>query len=376
MYTQLDLSKVVSLRGVMASISGLKEFFGLDAGPMIGLDIGSTAVKLLKMSKHHDRIRVENFAVVPLAPGIVLENNITNQDTVVSAIQLAIKNSGIKTFKACISIPNSMAVTKVVQMARGLTDKEIASEIEIDSNKYIPYPLSEINLDYVVLGPKEDNQEINNVLVVATKSENIDNLVRIVVSAGLVPTIVDIDGYAVARAFELMKNKLPAHGQNKIIAIVDIGATLTTLNIIDQDNVVYMREQAFGSQQLIDEIQNIYGLNYDEAILAMRYENLPKDFYLEVLEPFKQTVAQQIERFCQFFFAAGEYHTIDYIFLTGGCAGIFGLDKVIQDRLQIKTFVANPFDDLTLASNINKDAFNEVSLRLMKCCGLALRNIS
>lgn len=360
---------------MVANIFNLKEFFGLDTGPMVGLDIGSTAVKLLKLTKHHDRIKVENFAVVPLAPGIVQENNIINQEAVIAAIQLAIKNSGIKTFKVCISIPNSMAITKVVQIAGGLTDKEIASEIEIDSNKYIPYPLSEINLDYIVLGATEANQDLNNVLVVATKSDNINNVIRIVVAAGLIPTIVDVDGYAIARSFELMKKKLPAHGKNKIIAIVDIGATLTTLNIIDQDNVVYMREQSFGSQQLIDEIQNIYGLNYDEAILAMRYETLPKDFYVEVLEPFKQTVAQQIERFCQFFFSVGEYHSIDYIFLTGGCSDVFGLDKVIQDRLQIKTFVANPFDDIVLAENINKDAFKEVESRLMKCCGLAIRNI-
>jgi type IV pilus assembly protein PilM len=354
----------------------LLEFFGLDSGPIAGLDIGASSVKVLQLGSSGGRIKVEHFAVESLEPGVVQEKNIVDKDRVVAAIRTAVKKSGITTKNVCVSIANSMAVTKVIKMAAGFSDKEIGNEIELEASKYIPYPLSEINLDYAVMGPTENVEGMVNVLLAFSKSDNVNNIAALAIDANLNPVIVDIDAYAIAAAFELVAKKLPAQGKNKIIAIFDIGSSLTTLNIIDRGNVVYMREQAFGSQHLVDEIQNIYGLTYEEAILGMRYESLPKDFYPEVLEPFKQNIAQQINRFCQFFFSAGDYSGIDYIFITGGCSSIFGLDKVVQDKLAIKTFVANPFDDMVLAPYINKDDFNFMTLRMMKCCGLALRNIS
>ncbi len=359
----------------MADSYNIMELLGFDTGPIIGLDIGASAVKVLQLGKHGDRIRVENFAIEQLEPGVVRERNIVDRDRVVAAIKSVIKKSGVKTQKICVSISNSMAITKVLKMAADLSDKDIGGEIEIEAGKHIPYPLSEINLDYTVLGPIENSAGMMNVLLVASKADNINNISGLVIDAGLNPSIVDIDAYAIARSFDLVSRKLPAQGKNKIIAIFDIGATITTMNVLENENVIYMRDQTFGSQQLIDEIQNIYGLTYEEAILSLRYENLPKDFYPEILDPFKHLVAQQISRFCQFFFSAGAKNTIDYIFLTGGFSSAFGLDKVIQDKLQFKTFVAHPFDDMVLANHINKDEFKNAMPQLMKCCGLALHNI-
>lgn len=375
MYTQLDLSKVIGLRKSVLDISKLTEFFGFGTDPIVGLDIGSTAIKVLQLSRSGERIRVDHYAFEPLTPGLVVEKTINDKDKVVAAIKAALAKAGITSQKMCVAIPSSIAVTKVLKMSANLNDKEIGTEIELESSKIIPYPLSDVNLDYTVLGPVENIESMVNVLVVATKSDNVNNVSSIVIDAGLTPAVIDLDSYAIARAFELVAKKLPAEGKNKVIAIFDIGATMMTLNVVDSGNLVFMREQAFGSQQLIDEIQNVYGITYEEAITGMRYDNLPKDYHQEVLDPFKQTVAQQISRACQFFISAGEYGIIDYIFLTGGCASVFGLDKLIQDKLQVKTFVANPFDDMVLSGNINKDEFKAATLRLMKCCGLALRNV-
>lgn len=359
----------------MIDTSKIMTFFGFDTSPLIGLDIGSTAVKVMQLSKSNDRIRVDHFAIEPLAPGLVKEKNIIDKDKVVKALTAAITKAGITSQKMCIALPNSLAVTKVLKMSSSLNDKEIGMEIELESSKIIPYPISDVNLDYRVLGPVENIEGMMNVLVVATKTDNVANLAGIIIDAGLTPNTIDIDAYAIARAFELVAKKLPSQGKDKIIAIIDIGATMMNLTVVENNNVVFMREQAFGSQQLIDEIQNIYGLTYEEAITSMQYETLPKDYHQEVLDPFKQLVTQQISRLCQFFISAGEYPAIDYLFLTGGCSSVFGLDKMVQDKLQVKTFVANPFDDMVLAGGINKNEFKDSTLRLMKCCGLALRNI-
>lgn len=353
----------------------IMDFFGYETDPIVGLDIGSSSIKLLQMSKQKGRLQVDNFAVVRLPDGAILEKNVVDPQKVADAIKEVVTKSGIKSQRVCTAISNSVAITKIVKMANNLNDKEIGSEIELEAGKIIPYPINEINLDYVVLGPVPNIDTMVNVLVVATKTDNIDKLSSIIIDAGLIPTIIDIDAYAIARAFSIVAGKLPDHGHDKVIAIFDIGGTMSTLNILDNMNVVHMREQSFGSAQLVDEVQNIYGLTYEEAILAMQYENLPKDYHREVLDPFKQMLTQQISRACQFFISGGEYSNIDYIFLTGGCTDIFGIDKAVQDKLQIKTFVANPFDNVTLAEHINKNEFKEVSDRFMKCCGLAMRNI-
>lgn len=359
----------------MINISKIKDFFGFETDPIFGLDISSASVKALQLSTTNDRIRVDNYAVEPLPPGVVQEKNIVDKEKVAAAIRAVVIKAGITSQKVCSSVANPIAVTKIIKMPGNMNDKEIRTEIEVEAAKIIPYPIHEVNLDYLVLGPAVNLEGIVNVLVVATKTENVSSLSDIIMSAGLNPVIIDIDGYAIARAFDLVAKKLPAQGKDKIIGVFDIGAVMTTLNIIDDGNLTYMREHNFGSQQLVDEVQNIYGLTYDEAIVAMRYETLPKDYYHEVLQPFKDAITQQISRACQSFLAGGEYSIIDYIFLTGGFTNIFGLDKDIQDKLQIKTFVANPFGDMLLSPQINKDEFKYATNRLMKCCGLALRNI-
>ncbi len=380
-YAQLNLSKVVSFGMRVIDLSKfiyserVMEFFGIDRDPVVGIDIGSTSIKLMQVGRNGNAIVIENFAIQPLEPGWIVEKNIINREKVIEGLIAITKKSGITTRKVCAAVSSSMVITKVLKMSSDLSDKEIGNEIEIDSDKYIPYPLSEVNLDYCTMGPIEGSEGMINVLLAASKSDNIELISTLLKEAGLKPSIIDVDSFAMMRAFESVSKKLPGQGKDKLIALFDIGATLTTLTIFDNDRVVYSREQAFGSQQLIDEIQNVYGLNYDEAIIAMRYEDLPKDFYHEVLDPFKQTIAQQISRFCQFFFSAGDYSSIDYVFLTGGCSAILGLDHVVQNKLQIKTFVANPFTDITFSPNVNKEMFKDDMPRLLKCYGLALRNL-
>lgn len=352
------------------------ELFGFDPDPIIGLDIGSTGIKAMELSKKGDQIKVERYAIEPLEPGIVSERNIVNKEKVITAIKELFKKNKITTKKVCVSIPSSASITRNIKMNGDLNDKEIGSEIELEAEKYIPYALDEINLDYTVTGPIEGDEGLVNVLLVVSKMENVDNIEVLIGAAGLVPTIIDVDTFAIERAFDLVISKLPAQGRQKVIAVFDIGATTTTLNVFDKQKVIYTREQPFGGQLLIDEIQNRYGLTYDEAIVGFQFQNLPDDYYMEILEPFKQTVAQQISRFCQFFFSAGDYSAVDYVFLTGGGSALPGLESLVQTKLQVKTFSSNPFGDMLIPRHINMDAFKRDMPRLMSCCGLALRNLT
>ena len=285
--------------------NNLLRLFGIVSEPIIGIDIGSSAIKLLQLEKKNNQYCVEHYAIEPIEPGIVVEKSIKNAEAVVTAINKLIGKSKIKSALACISVPNSEAITRIIQLGADLSEKDIANEIDLEADRYIPYSLDEVNLDFTVIGKSEKSEDLVDILLAVSKNENIDKRIELLSKAKLTTHIVDIDSFAIERAFSLVSNQLPEQGNNMVIAVIDIGATITTLNIFHNNRSIYNREQSFGGQHLIEEIQTRYGLSYEEAILARKFDNLPEDYITEVLQPFKETVAKQVSRSCQFFFSSG-----------------------------------------------------------------------
>jgi len=160
----------------------------------------------------------------------------------------------------------------------------------------------------------------------------------------------------------------------KIIAIVDIGATMTTLSVLTDSGTPYTREQLFGGKQLTEEIQRRYSLSVEEAGLAKKQGGLPEDYDLEVLQPFKEAVIQQVTRSLQFFYSSSAYDDVDHIILAGGTASIEGLADMVSAKLGTPTTSANPFVNMALSSKVNKENLNNDAPALMIACGLALRS--
>lgn len=355
-------------------VQKILEYFGYSTEPLFGVDISSTSVKLIKLGQSSGRYRVENYALEPLPPNAVIEKNIHDIEMVSQALKNLVERSGVTTKHVAIGVSSGAAITRMVQIAADQSEDEIMGEIELDADRYIPYPLDEVNLDFEILGPSEHREDMVDVLVVATRKENIELRVEALEQAGLIPSIIDVDSFATERAFDLVACQLPEHGTDHVVALFDIGATTTSMNVFDNLKSVYTREQAFGGMQLTQEIQERYGLTYEEAVMAKKFSDLPDDYIPEVLDPFKETVAQQISRACQFFFSSGEYSQINYIVLSGGTAAIHGLDTLVSKLLETRTFVANPFADMLLSPRVNASLINSDAPALMSCCGLALRN--
>ena len=186
--------------------------------------------------------------------------------------------------------------------------------------------------------------------------------------------VVDVEAYALERSYGLLAPQLGVGHDELTVALVDIGATMTTLSVLHNGRTIYTREQLFGGRQLTEEIQRRYGLSMEEAGLAKKQGGLPDDYDSEVLQPFKEAVVQQVSRSLQFFFAAGQFHDVDYILLAGGTASIPGLDRLIQQKIGTQTLVANPFADMALSSKVNAGALASDAPSLMIACGLALRS--
>ena len=348
--------------------------FSKKAHSLLGIDISSTSVKLLELSRTGNRFRVESYAVEPLPANAVVEKNIAELEGVGHALSRVLAKARTGTKAVAVAVAGSAVITKTIEMDAGLSDDELETQLKVEADQYIPYPLEEVAIDFEVQGISPRNAERVEVLLAACRKENVEVREAALGLAGLTAKVVDVEAYALERAFTLLTPQLAGGSQALTVAVVDIGATMTTLSVLHNGRIIYTREQLFGGRQLTEEIQRRYGLSNEEAGLAKKQGGLPDDYVAEVLQPFKDAVVQQVSRSLQFFFAAGQFNDVDYIMLAGGTASISGLDHLIQQRLGTPTLVANPFADMALSSKVNAGALASDAPALMIACGLALRS--
>ncbi len=341
----------------------------------LGLDISSTSVKLLELSRSSSgRYRVEAYGVEPLPPNAVVEKNISDVDGVGEAVKRLVSRCKAGSRQVAVAVAGSAVITKTIEMEAELTDEEMENQITVEADQYIPYPLDEVAIDFEVQGLSPRNPDQVEVLLAACRRENVELREAALELGGLKARVVDIEAHAMKRAFELIKSQLGNEAEDLVVAIIDIGATMTTVSVLAEDRAIYTREQLFGGKQLTEDIQRRYGLSFEEAGLAKKRGGLPDDYEAEVLQPFKEAVLQQVTRSLQFFFSSSQYDDVDYIVLAGGTASIEGLDGMIENKLGTPTIVANPFVDMSLASKVDADALANDAPAMMIACGLAMRS--
>lgn len=347
--------------------------FNKKANTLLGIDISSTSIKLLELSRQGNRYRVEAYAVEPLPANAVTEKNIAELDGVGQALSRVLIKARTSLKNVAVAVAGSAVITKTLEMEAGLSDDEMESQLKLEADQYIPYPLDEVAIDFEVQGASARNPERVNVLLAACRKENVEVREAALTLAGLTARVVDVEAYALERSFGLLANQLEASA-TRLVALVDIGATMTTLSVLLGGRIIYAREQLFGGRQLTEVIQRRYGLTIEQAGLAKKQGGLPNDYVSEVLQPFREALVQQVSRSLQFFFASGQYHSVDRIFLAGGTASVPGLDRLIEQQLGTPTQVANPFAEMTLSSKVNAAALASDAPALMIACGLALRS--
>jgi type IV pilus assembly protein PilM len=265
------------------------------ATQVLGLDISSTTVKLLELSFTGGRYRVESYAVSSLPQDAVIEKSVNDVEGVSNAIRTVVAQSRTKLKNVAAAVAGSSVITKLIDMPQGLSEDDMEIQLTLEADQYIPYPLEEVAIDFAVQGPAPDRDNQVEVLLAACRRETIESRVEAIEGSDLTPKIMDVEAYAMERAFSLVRNQLDLD-EDSTVAIVDIGATMTTLSVLNDGQTIYTREQLFGGKQLTDEIMRRYGLPLEEAGLAKKQGGLPDDYEPEVLEPFKEAVVQQVAR--------------------------------------------------------------------------------
>jgi len=342
---------------------------------LAGLDITTSSIKLIELVPHGRGYRVECYAAEPSPPNSITEKSIVDADAVGEAVRRAVKRASTKATEVAIAISGDAAITKVIQMPRTLNDNDMEAQVEIQADQYIPFPMEEVSFDFQVIGETPNDPDMVDVLLVATRTENVDQRRAAVEAAGLKARIVDVEAFALENACGLLTHQMPDAGLDQQIAVVDFGASSTTFSVLQDLRVVYTRDFNFGGQQLTEEIMRIYGLSLEDAGRAKKEGGLPSNYQPEVLDPFVDDMTQQVSRSLQFFLASGGgREQPDQILVCGGCANIPGVADLIASKVGIPTEVGDPLGQMKVSSRARSQGVDGDATALLTACGLALRS--
>ena len=348
-------------------------FLSAKSKSLIGLDISSSSIKMVELaSDSRHSYRVERYVIEILPREAVADGNIANLEVTAEAVRRAWKKMRSSTRQCAIALPASHVITKKIIVPAGLREDELDLQVESEANQYIPFALEEVNLDYQIIGSAPTSPDEMEVLIAASRKEKVEDRVAVVEAAGLKASVMDIESFAVQAAFELIEKQLDNDDKDRIIALIDVGANVMNINILYKGQQVYAREQAFGGNQLTQNIARLFNMSFEEAEAEKRRNKLPENYETELLQPFVDSMAQEVSRALQFFFTSTQYNKVDIIILSGGSAVLPNADTIIAQRTQIKTITANPFKGMPVADKYRKELAKDAS-SLMVACGLALR---
>ena len=342
--------------------------------PMFGLDLSSSSVKLVELGGSAESgFRVDRYAIEALPKGAIADGNIENIEAVAESVKRAIRKSGTRARHVAMALPSAAVITKKIILPGGLSEEALEVQVESEANQYIPFALDEVSLDFSVIGPAPNSPDDVEVLLAASRREKVEDRVAVAQAAGLRATIMDIESHATRVTADRVIRLMPNEGEGQIVALFLIGASTTTISVTLNDEAIYEREQAFGGNQLTQDIARAYGLSGEEAEAKKRSNDLPETYERDLLQPFADNIALEVTRALQFFFTSTPYSRVDQILLAGGCATIPGLVDVVGTRSQAATSILNPFKGMDLGPGIRDKQARLDSPSLVVATGLAMR---
>jgi type IV pilus assembly protein PilM len=272
-----------------------------------------------------------------------------------------------------MALPPSAVITKKIVLPAGLSEQDLETQVEAEANQYIPFSLDEVSLDFCVLGPSTTSAGDVEVLIAASRREKVQDRQGLAEAAGLKPVIVDVESYASRLAAGRLIQSLPNGGVDTMVALFEVGAFTTSMQVIRNEEVLYDRDQAFGGAQLTQLIVRQYGFSPEEAENKKRNGDLPEDYGTGVLKPFVDSLAQEVARALQFFFTSTPHNRVDYVMLAGGSAALPGLSDAVTSQTSFPCILANPFEGMQIGQSVREKKMRREAPSYLTSCGLAMR---
>jgi type IV pilus assembly protein PilM len=340
---------------------------------LIGLDIGSGSIKAAEIVETKRGGTLKNFGIIDIAHGAIEEGTINNPETVAESLKQLFKSSGFNENNVAVSIGGYSVIVKKI-VVQTMAEEQLQETIHFEAEQYIPFDISDVNLDFQILGESESNPNQMNVFLVAAKKEMLDDYINLMNLAGLNPCIIDVESFALQNSFEASYD-----AQNQDVALIDIGASKTSLNILKNAASVFMRDVSLGCGQINQKIMSLIECSFEEAE-QLKYGNKPDKLSPDDLKGIVSSVVAdwctEIRRALDFFYSTYPEDQIKRIILSGGGANIAEFRKLLATEASTEVEIINPFQNFHIENKKLDDAFiKQVAPQAAICMGLAMRKV-
>jgi len=347
---------------------------------LLGVDLSASRVKLLELDRAGSGLRVLSYASEPLPEGAIADHQIIDAQAVAQSIARALERSGSKTRDAAIAVSGPAVISKIIDLPAGMSDAELEEQIHFDAAQYIPHPIEEVNIDFQVLEPHPGAADLNRVLLVACRRDNIEMRVAAMEMAGMKVRLVDVEEYALQNACRLLKNQDdPQQADKSDIAVFDVGAHDTRLTVQHDGRSVYTREISFGGKQLAEQLIDKHGLaDIDQLQARLRTGDIAPSAVADEVADFAERLASQIDRSLQFYVsaAATRDEAVDEIVVVGGPTLYPGLEAALRQHIVLPMSLGNPLSGMMASARARANRVEIDAPSLMVTAGLALRGVA
>lgn len=349
------------------------------SGPkqLLGLDVGSSSIKIVQLKEAKGRYVVQKFGMKSLDPGTIVDGAVMDPDKVVAAIKQLLKEHRIREKRVATSISGHSVIVKKITLP-AVAEEELDTQVKLAAEQYIPFDINEVNLDFHVVNPSEQAEEGEpqmSLLLVAAKKEKVTELTDLVRRAGLTPMVIDVDAFAIENMYDVNYNV----SQDEVIALVNIGASVMNVNIVKGGTCVFTRDISIGGNRYTEAIQQDLGAPFEEAEVAKRGDNrakLDREGVMAALNNVNTEVISEVANSIDYFRTTNLDGEISKIVLCGGCAKTSGLPEQLSQRLNVPVEVANPFAEIDISPlKIDPSAMDVVAPLAAVAVGLALRRL-
>lgn len=339
---------------------------------VVGIDIGSSSVKLVQLKDNKGSLQLLNIGIFPLPPEAIVDNTLMDSSAIASVIKNLVSTLGIKIKDVACSISgNSVIIRKIVLPA--MPQEELEEQISWEAEQYIPFDINDVNMDFQILSPDSNDPSKMNVLLVASKKDIINDYVSVFNEAGMHLSVVDVDAFAVQNAFEVNHD----YSSEDIIALINIGASIMNINVIKDGITLFTRDVQMGGNLYTEEIQKQIGLGSEEAETSKKLVHETANGQLiNVIAKVNDTIAQEIRRSLDFYNSTASDNRISGVFICGGCSKVYKLIDTVSEKIGLKVEALNPFAKLKYnEKDFDPEYLQEIAQLMVVPIGLAIRRV-
>lgn len=308
---------------------------------IVGIDVGSSSIKLAQLKEHKGGYQLVNLGLLPISSDAIVDNSIMDSGAIVAAISNLAESHKVKTKNVAASVSGHSVIIRKIQLPI-MTEEEMEASIQWEAEQYIPFEISEVNLDFQILGPDAKDPSQMNVILVAAKKDFVNDYVAVFQEAGFNPTVMDVDCFAVENAFEANYDA----EDEEIIALINMGASAINVNILKEGVSVFTRDIQVGGNMFNEELQKRLGLSNEDAEQAKlggEIEDVDAEAVLAVIEDAKANLIQEIQRSLDFYSATSADERVQKVFITGGVSRTAMMGESLKERLGVPVESLNPF---------------------------------